>query len=399
MRALTFSVIAILIVLGIAPAWAQTPEMEATEVGDVIRKVRKGVIRVEGVTIDYAVATGLYGGGSGFIFEVDYDNGTAYGITNHHVSGDASVVAVTFWDDAQYRGELVATEPGIDIALIKIVGIPDERNLPDDEKTIVPVVLGDSDQVQIGELAVAMGNPGAYEGFNIDRSAPYEAWLLKQTATAAVVTGRDTPLAFEIGIWNQQRSRMHWQYGTNFDYAFRMSVAINPGNSGGPLFNGQGEVIGINFYGGGGSLVQNHNWAIPINLAKDFAYQILETGKYEKPWLGLDIIMPPYIAGADAYMEFKERFRPDHTEVYGVRPGSPAEDAGFQKGDIILTVDGQAFETPEDIRLYVFDLEIGSTVSFKVKRLDSVTGKIKELGEPIDVVVAVKRNYDAEFSV
>jgi serine protease Do len=380
----------ILVLAWISSALAQQPGL--MEVPDVIEKVKKGVVRVQNINIASPVATGSYGGGSGFLFEIDYDQGIGYAITNHHVSGDALVNAVQFWNDAEYKAELVASEPGIDVALLKVLGLPDERDLPDSEKTIVPCVLGDSDQVQIGELAIAMGNPGAGEGFNTERSEPYEDFLLQLTATADVITGRDTPLEFGLSIWRQNRGSLGFQYGTNFDYAFRMSTPINGGNSGGPLFNAKGEVIGINFYGGSFALAQNSNHAIPINLAKDFVFQILETGRFEKPWLGLDIIMPPFIKSPGDYIEFAERYRPSEIKVYDVRADSPADRAGLQKDDIILTIDGQVFERPEDIRLYVFDLDVGSIVEITVLRNN------KKL-DPIFVEVGAKRKYNAEFSV
>ncbi|MCH7472413.1 trypsin-like peptidase domain-containing protein [bacterium] len=362
-------------------------------VTNVIKQVKKGVIRVQKIDIGGPVASGGYGGGSGFVFAIDYDKGEALAITNHHVSGNSVVCAVKFWDEAEYKAELVATEPGIDVSLIRIYGVPDERDLPDEEKTIVPCVLGDSDQVQIGEFGMAMGNPGAGEGFNIDRSQPYEDFLLHLTATTNVITGRDTPIEFELSIWRQARNSYGWQYGTNFDYAFRMSVPINGGNSGGPLFNSRGEVIGINFYGGSGALFQRSNHAIPINLAKDFVFQIMETGRFEKPWLGMDIIMPPWVRSPEEYIEFLELRSPGELTVLGIRPDSPAERAGLIEGDVILEVDGQVFETPEDVRLYIFELDIGSDVLLTIKRDGA------KWTDPIPVEVVPKRRYNSEFSV
>jgi len=370
----------------ISGAWAQP--LSTTS---IVQKVKKGVVRVMNVTIDSPIAANWGGGGTGFVFEVDYANGVAYALTNHHVSGNSTVSQVQFWNNATYRAELVATEPGIDVALLRISGIPDESSLPEVDRTIVPVILGDSDQVQIGEYGLAFGNPGSMDAVNVNRSDPWESFLMQQTVTTAVVAGRDTPLDFMIGIWRQNQSDLGFQYGTNLDYAFRISVPINPGNSGGPLFNQQGEVIGINFYGGQHVLMQNHNWAVPINLAKDFAFQVLETGRYEKPWLGLDIIMPSFIRSADDYIEFAEKFRGDQIKVFGVRAGSPAQRAGFQEGDVILAVDGREYKSPEDVRAYVFDLDIGAMVEFLVSR--------KGHEERLFCEVGPKRHYDAEFSV
>lgn len=385
-----FAMTVIAVLAFMAAAWAQDePSMSIEE---VIGKVKKGVIRVQGIELG-APTIGNWGGGSGFVFEVDYDTHTAYAITNHHVSGNAAASAVTFWDGATYKARHVATEPGIDVCLLEIYDIPDERDLPEDEKTIVPVVLGDSDAVRIGELGLAMGNPGdGQDAVNIDRSNPYETFLLLTTATQGVVTGRDWPIEFLLGINRQNRGSLGNQYGTNFDYAFRMATAINGGNSGGPLFNQKGEVIGINFYGGSWALGQNQNHAIPINLAKDFVFQILEKGKFEKPWLGMDIIFPSWI-GPDEYTEFAEKYRPDYVEVYGVRRDSPAARAGLRQGDIIMSVDGQNFADPEKLRLYVFSQEIGNELEITIKR----NGKIMK--DPIFVEISPKRTYDAEFSV
>jgi serine protease Do len=385
----------LLLVVAFVMLWstfALAQERPLLSVPQIVEKVKKGVIRVEPLDVGGVVASGSWGGGSGFVFEIDYDKGEAYAITNHHVAGTAYLCQITFWNDASYRGELVAAAPDIDVALLRIVGIPDERDLPDSEKTIIPCVLGDSDQVQIGETGVAMGNPGAGEAESIKRDDPLGTFLLDQNVTSNVVTGRDTGLEFEIGIWNQNRGDLGYQYGTNMDYAFRMSTAINGGNSGGPLFNARGEVIAINFYGGGFVLAQNSNHAVPINLAKDFAFQIMQTGKYVRPWLGLDIIMPTYIKDAEAYGEFKERYRTSDLMVFGVRKDSPAEHAGILKNDIILEIDGQKFKTPEDVRLYIFNLEIGAKASIVVRR----NGK-KE--KPIEVEVGPKRSYNSEFSV
>jgi len=383
-------VLVVIAVLGCtAVAWAQDEPTIST--ADVVEMVKRGVVRVMNVSIDDPVAAAYAGGGSGVVFEVDYATRSAYAITNHHVSGNASTSQVKFWNNATYRAELVATEPGIDIALLRIHNIPDESGVPEEQRTIVPVPLGNSDLVQIGEWGIAMGNPGAAEGINTNRSDPWDDFLLQQTVTTNVITGRDTPLEFMVGIWRQNQGDLGFQYGTNLDYTFRISVPINPGNSGGPLFNSQGEVIGINFYGGAQVVMQNHNWAIPINLAKDFVFQILETGRFEKPWLGLDIIMPSYIRSPASYQEFAEKYRGDEITVYGVRADSPAARAGIKQDDIILEVDGRVFATPEEVRLYVFDLDIGDTVELLVMRQGHK--------ERIFCEVGPKRKYDAEFSV
>jgi S1-C subfamily serine protease len=288
----------------------------------------------------------------------------------------------------------VGLEPGIDVAVLRILDIPDERDLPDSEKTIIPCVLGDSDLVQIGEYSVAMGSPGISDAIGTDRDDPWGGLLAKQTATDGSVLGRDSPIEFGIGIWAQQRrGDLGPQYGTNFDFAFRVATPINPGNSGGPLFNERGEVIGINFYGGSFMIMQNFNHSIPINLAKDFATQLLSTGKFIKPWLGLDIIMPQTIGTAEQYDEFKQLHAPAEITVFGVRKRSPAEQAGFKKGDVIAMVDGIEFPDAEALRLYVFKQPVGKMLEVTVKRNG------RKLADPLMVEVGPKRRFDAEFSV
>lgn len=388
MRNLILIVSLLIIWTGVAIA-QERPELSVPQ---IVERVKKGVIRVETLNIGEQRASGGYGGGTGFVFEIDYDKGEAYAITNVHVAGLAYVCQVTFWDKASYRAELVAKELGIDVALLRITGIPDERDLPDSQKTIIPCVLGDSDQVQVGEAGIAMGNPGADEAMGTKRDDPISTLLLDQTVTANVVTGRETPLAWLVSTWNSARNEFGQQYNTNMNYVLRMSTPISPGNSGGPLFNSRGEVIGINYWGGSGTLFQNNNSAIPINLAKDFVFQILQTGKFEKPWIGLDIIMPLYIKTEEEYVEFVQRYRTKDMIVFNVRKDSPADHAGIKKGDIILEIDGQKFKTPEEVRLYIFSLEIGAKVSIVVKR----NGEKKS---PIEVEVSPKRKYNSEFSV
>jgi S1-C subfamily serine protease len=378
------------------PARADFTSPNAREIVD---KVRKGVISIQNVNIDSPVAAGNAGGGSGFLFSIDYDQGIGYAMTNHHVSGSAFVNKVQFWDGATYKAELVGYEPGIDVAVLRILHLPDERDLPDSEKTVIPCVLGDSDTVQIGDYTVAMGSPGVREAVGVSRDDPLSGLLVKQTSTDGAILGRDTPIEFGISIWSQNQGDLGYQYGTNFDYAFRMATPINPGNSGGPLFNDKGEVIGINFYGGSFSLMQNSNHAIPINLAKDFATQLLSTGSFVKPWLGLDIIMPPNLitqprgGDADKYVEFKERYASDEILVYGVRSDSSASRAGFRKGDIIVSVDGIEFADAEEVRLYVFKQPVGQRLEVVIKRNG------RKLSRPLVVEVGAKRKFDAEFSV
>jgi serine protease Do len=210
-----------------------------------------------------------------------------------------------------------------------------------------------------------------------------------------VISGRQTDPWTFITTWAYWKDSLGQQVMTNCPWRFVTQSAINSGNSGGPLFNADGEVVGLNHahYGPGVEITQNENYTIPINLAKNFAFQILDNGKYELPWLGMDVLIPPNIRQPSQVTEFIEKhMNPDAIEVYGVRKDSPAERSGLQKGDIIVEFDGREFASVIDMRLYVFGLPIGKQVPVKVKRGDR---------EEADLVmeVGVKRSYDSEFSL
>jgi S1-C subfamily serine protease len=359
---------------------ASAPLIDSSGVADIVARVQKSVIQVEPIEITSPVAAQMGGGGgSGFIIDKQ-----AHFITNHHVSGGAPFLRVILWDESTYRAHLIATEPGIDILLCQIDDISPDK--------VFPAALGDSDSVKPGEMALAMGNPGAGEAISIEPSDPFKYFMLRQTATCKVVAGKETPVDFEMEIWSRYRGELSQEYGTNLEYVLRMATAINPGNSGGPLFDRNGEVIGINFFGGGFSIAQNNNYAVPINFAKDFALQILEHGKFERSWLGMDVLMPRNIHDSQAYTEFVERYRPKNKIlIYGVRDDSPARAAGLMQGDEMLQVDGKTFSTPEDLRTYILRLNVGDEVSLTVRRGTAVLN--------FKVKTVPKRRFDSEFSV
>jgi S1-C subfamily serine protease len=326
--------------------------------------------------------------GSGFIFQSLPDENAAYALTNHHVANNTTVLQVETWDHSTFKAEFVALEPGIDVALIKIVGIP-----PDAYEVNV---LGDSDKTIIGEPALAIGAPGSGESVNADRSDPFISFGLHQTATMRVVSGKQTDPFEAIGAWASPswKNTLGRQIVTNVPWRFVTQSAINGGNSGGPLYNARGEVIGLNHahFGAGSTLTQNENYTIPINFAKNFAYQILNTGKYEVPWFGMDIFIPYFYNSPQQVAEFQEKhFDPKVIKVLSVRRDSPAERAGLLPGDIVVELDGQTFPTSVDMRLYVFNLPIGKEVPVTVMRGQR---KVK-----LKMEVGVKRKYDAEFSV
>jgi len=352
---------------------------------ELVGKVKKGCIYI------WAMSPGDTGFlapmwiGSGVIFMAVPEENAAYALTNHHVANDTTLLQCEGWDNATYKAYLVATEPGIDCALIRIEDIPREN--------YEPCVLGNSDLVQNGEFAMAVGAPGYGDAANTERSDPNITFGLHQSTTMAVVSGRATnPYQF-IGWWSGWQYRLGHQVMTNCPWRFVMESAISGGNSGGPLFNAKGECIGLNHahFGAGAQITQHENYSIPINFCKNFAFQILDTGKYELPWFGLDLLMPPYFDDPQGVGEFVERHMNDDViEIFGVRNDSPAERSGVEIGDIIEEFDGRVFSNLTELRLYIFDLEIGQEIPVVVSR-----GK-QEI--ELTMEVGVKRSYNSEFS-
>lgn len=374
-----------------ARAESYVPQTAAGVFGrDLVNKVKRSAVYIWMMTPAEGGGMGILspaGIGSGFIFQAVPEENAAYALTNHHVAGDTALLQVETWDRQTFKADLIATEPGIDVALIKIYDIP-----PDAYEV---AVLGDSDKVQIGEPGLAIGAPGSRDSMNANRSDPYMDFGLHLTTTMRVVTGIQTEPYFYVGFWAQNgRQALGYQVFTNLPTAFVCQSTINGGNSGGPLYNARGECIGLNHaHAGGGPVInQNENYTIPINYAKNFAYQILNNGSYDLPWLGLDTVFPPTFTSAQQIAEFMERFyREGEIKIFGVRPGGPAERAGLKEGDLILEFDGKVFATPSELRRYVFDLPIGHTAPVKVQR-----GRLKLL---LEIEVEPKRRYNSEFSI
>ncbi len=252
--------------------------------------------------------------GSGFII-----NEEGYILTNYHVIENATEIIVTLSEGKkEYRAEPVGKDKKLDLALVKI-----------DAKEDLPVaVLGDSDELQIGEWVIAIGNPFGLGG----------------TVTVGIVS---------------QKGRV---IGAGpYDNFIQTDASINPGNSGGPLFNTRGEVVGINtaIIAGG----QGIGFAIPINMVKDVLIQLKEKGRVIRGWIGVTIQhITPDIALA---MGLKE---PGGALVSSVLPGDPADKAGIKPGDIIVEFDGKPVDEMNDLPRIVAATPPGKKVRLKVIR-------------------------------
>ena len=270
--------------------------------------------------------------GSGFII-----NSRGYIITNEHVVDGAGEVSVTTSDGKTFAAKIIGTDVSTDLALLQIN--------PEGEK-IVPAQLGDSDDLYIGEWAIAMGSPF---GLMLDDPQP--------TVTVGVISAMGRDILGDRGERNRVYANM-----------IQTDAAINPGNSGGPLINSLGEVIGINsfiFSPSGGSV--GIGFAIPINRARRIADELIRGGKVRKPWLG--VAVQNLSADILASMGYDTRSQIVGVLVSQVEDYSPAaENGGIAVGDILTKINNRKVSSVDDWESELIDIRVGSEVSLSVLR-------------------------------
>lgn len=254
--------------------------------------------------------------GSGFVISQD-----GYILTNNHLVGEAEEVKVELLDGRSVEAEIVGTDPESDVAVIKI-----------DAGNLEPIKLGDSDALEVGEWVLAIGNPLG----------------LSHTVTAGIVSAK-----------GRRGLRL-----ASYENFIQTDAAINRGNSGGPLVNLDGEAVGINtaIIGPSGGNI-GIGFAIPINMAKDIADQLIDTGSIERGYLG---VLPQ-----DITPEMAEAFgldEPKGVALPQVTKGSAADKGGLQGGDVILEFDGVAIESESQFRNLVASCEPGKKVKVLVLR-------------------------------
>ena len=258
-----------------------------------------------------------------------------YILTNNHVVDGATDIRVTLADQREVKGRVIGTDPKTDIAVLKV----DSSSLPS-------IVIGDSSKVQVGDYALAVGNP-----FGVG-----------QTVTMGIVsaTGR-THLGIE-----------------DYEDFIQTDAPINPGNSGGALVNDRGELVGINTaiiaHGSEGN--QGIGFAVPVNLARTVMDEILKNGKVTRAYLGIvpqDVT--PTIAKAFGETE------PRGALVSDVTPNSPAQRSGLQRGDIILELNGKPVVDSNQLRMSVSMMHPDASVSLKVLRNGNEREMTVNLGE------------------
>jgi serine protease Do len=272
--------------------------------------------------------------GTGFIIDPE-----GFILTNNHVVEQTEELKVHLSDEKEFKAQIIGRDPKTDLALIKINA----------DRPLIPLVLGDSDKVEVGDWVVAIGNP----------------FGLGNTVTAGIVSAKYRQLG-----------------GGPYDNFIQTDASINPGNSGGPLLNLDGQVIGVNsaiFSESGGNI--GIGFAIPINMAKQLLPQLKE-GKVRRSWIGVMI--------QDITPELKSKLNLGTEEgalVSDVVSGGPADKAGVKRGDVILRFDDKAIRSTQNLPFVVASTPIGKTVEMEIMRgnqrmnLQIKTEELKEEAE------------------
>jgi serine protease Do len=267
------------------------------------------------------------GTGSGVIISAD-----GYILTNNHVVAGAKIVTVTLADEQEYAASVIGGDSKTDLAVIKITA-----------KTTLPVAtLGDSETLKVGDWVLAIGNP-----FGLDH-----------TVTAGIVSAKGRVIG-----------------AGPYDDFMQTDASINPGNSGGPLINTQGDAVGINTaivpYG------QGIGFAIPINTAKPLIPQLVAKGTVTRGYFGVNLqTLTPELAKALKVQDHKGAL------VRDVMAGSPAEQAGMQRRDVIVAFNNQKVESPRNLAALVATTPVGRSVTVMVLR----DGSLQSLSVTVSIM-------------
>lgn len=285
--------------------------MSEESIVNAVEKVSKSVVNIASVRMmqdQLFRVFPLQGVGSGIIID---DRGHI--LTNNHVIDGTDRLRVTLGDSKQVSAKVVGTDEETDLAVVRAE--PLEINSKDAVK-FQPVNLGNSEELKVGQIVIAMGNPFGLTG--------------GPTVTAGIISSLNRNVQFENGILELVQT----------------DAAINPGNSGGPLINTKGEVVAINTakipYG------QGIGFAVPINTVKSILNDLIENGHVTRPWLGISTVkLNPRIAS------FYRLPLVHGALIVNVEPYSPADNAGLRRGDIIEEIDGNKIESPSQISSYI----------------------------------------------
>jgi serine protease Do len=278
---------------------------------NAVEKVSNSVVNIASVRMIQDQLFRVFpvqGVGSGIIID---DKGHI--LTNNHVIDGTDRLRVTLGDSKQVSAKVVGTDEETDLAVVRAEPLEINSN---DAVKFQPVNLGNSEELKVGQIVMAVGNPFGLTG--------------GPTVTAGIISSLNRNVQFENGILELVQT----------------DAAINPGNSGGPLINTKGEVVAINTakipYG------QGIGFAVPINTVKSILNDLVENGHVTRPWLGISTVkLNPRIAS------FYRLPLVHGALIVNVEPYSPADNAGLRRGDIIEEIDGNKIESPSQISSYI----------------------------------------------
>lgn len=270
--------------------------------------------------------------GSGFILSAD-----GYLLTNYHVIESASSIKATLYNGKSYDATLIGYDESNDIAVLKI-----------DAEGLTPVTLGDSDNLNVGDDVIAIGNPLGELTFSL-------------TSGSVSALNREVTLSSNVTM-----------------NLIQTDCAINSGNSGGALFNLYGEVVGITnakYSGssGSGASIDNIGFAIPINSVRSIVDSIIEKGYVTKPYIGVMV--------SDVGEESTKYGLPEGAAVVSVTEGGPAEKAGIKANDIITEVNGKAISGKSDLSAVISEHAAGDKLTVSIYRQGETLSVTVEIGE------------------
>lgn len=278
-------------------------------------------------------------------------NKNGYILTNSHVvdDGNATKVSVMFADGTSVDGKVLWNDSTLDLAIVKV-----------DRKNLDVAELGNSDEVEVGDLAIAIGNPIGLE--------------LKKSVTQGIISGKDRSLATNKG---------------SMTGLIQTDASINPGNSGGPLLNDKGEVIGINT--AKLSDTEGLGFAIPINMAKPIVEQIISKGDFEKVSMGIkgvDVANVKAYLGVDLSVE-------EGVYIIEVNSNTPAHNAGIKTGDIITKIGNDEVTSMSDLNKILYKYRKGDKAKVEIIR----DGQKTSLDINFSKQVSTKNNDDNEENI
>ena len=283
--------------------------------------------------------------GSGFVLTND-----GYILTNYHVVEDSDSIAVSLYNGETYNADLIGYDESNDIAVLKV-----------EAEDLVPVVLGNSDNLNVGDSVVAIGNPLGELTF---------------TLTSGAISAKDRKVTFSSSVTMN---------------LLQTDCAINSGNSGGALFNLYGEVIGVTNakYSSSSSSeasIDNIGFAIPINSIMNIVESIIEKGYISKPYVGISVL--------DVSEETQQYGVPAGVAVQAVTEDAPADQAGLKKGDIITAVNGTAM-TSNELVDFVGSSSVGDVITLTVYRQGETLEISVTVGEKIQSALENEENQQS----